>query len=153
MDIGVWVKRILIIAVIVVAWKIVIPQVGKTDLASLSSTSKAGGDNSCVRGAERASETWGSGLRQFMNPPHDVSAWTSFRSNVDSQIDAASSGCSCEASSCATARSAMRDLRGLVSDFDAAIRSGSPLPGDVVQRQETIDNRISTAADLVREGK
>lgn len=153
MDLGVWVKRILIIAVVVVAWKIVVPYFQNSELSSLSSTSKTGGDNSCVRSAERASETWGGGLRQFMNPPHDLTAWASFRSNVDGQIDAANSACGCDASSCEMVRSSMRDLRGLVADFDSAIRSGSSLPGDVVQRQEAIDTRIESAADLVRSGK
>jgi hypothetical protein len=150
----VWIKRILIVAVIVIAWKVVLPRFQKADLGSLSSTTKtSGADNSCVRAAEQASETWGSGLRQFMNPPYDLDAWSSFRGRVDAKIDAANSACSCSAASCDAVKSAMRDLRSLVSDFDSAIRSGGSLPGDVVQRQEAIDNQITSAGDLVRSGK
>jgi hypothetical protein len=35
---------------------------------------KRSGNDSCVRGAERASEKWGNGLRQFVNPPYDLNA-------------------------------------------------------------------------------
>ena len=47
----------------------------------------------------------------------------------------------------------MSDLRGLVSDFDTAIRSGSSPGQDAVQRQEQIDRQIDDARELVRAGK
>jgi hypothetical protein len=50
-------------------------------------------------------------------------------------------------------RELMRDLRALMNDMDAAIRSGTPPPSDVVQRQEMIDNQISGVSDRVKEGK
>ena len=149
----VWIKRILIVAVVVVAWKMVLPRFQNANLGSLTSTTKTGGDDSCVRAAEQASETWGSGLRQFVNPPYDLDAWSSFRGRVDAKIDTANSACNCPAASCDAAKGAMRDLRALAGDLDSAIRSGGSLPGDVVQRQEAIDNQITNAGDLARSGK
>jgi hypothetical protein len=47
----------------------------------------------------------------------------------------------------------MSDLRGLVSELDTAIRNGSSPPDNAVQRQESIDTTIETAAALARGGK
>jgi len=47
----------------------------------------------------------------------------------------------------------MSDLRSLVSEMDSSLRSGSPPPSDLVQRQEAIDTKIEAAAALARSGK
>jgi hypothetical protein len=51
------------------------------------------------------------------------------------------------------ARDAMRDLQSLVTNLDNSITSGSAPPDDAVQRQEAIDTKIETAAELARGGK
>jgi len=110
-------------------------------------------DDSCVDAAERASEVWGSGLRAFINPPYEMAAWESFRSRTQEAIESAEQRCTCGESSCAASRGAMGGLRALVADMDGSIRTGSPPPADVVQRQEAIDNGLTSARELVREGK
>ena len=47
----------------------------------------------------------------------------------------------------------MRDLRSLVAEMDSSLRGGLPPPSDLVQRQEAIDNAISSAHDLAQQGK
>jgi len=155
MDFGKILKSVVAIVIVFAIWKYVVPWAKQEFGAKSESSTEAssGGDGSCVRAAERASEAWGSGLRQFVNPPYDANAWSSFRSDVDAKISAAESDCSCEDDSCTKARSAMNDLRSLVSDVDGAIRGGASFPGDAVQRQESIDNQINEAGDLVRSGK
>ncbi len=154
MDTGRIVKLAVAVVILFVAWKYVLPRVkqqhggGATQATAIPSSS--GG--SCVQSALQASETWGSGLRQFVNPPYDVNAWTSLQSSVTMRITAAESDCSCASDSCGKARDAMRDLRALVNDFDSTVRNGSD-PSEFVQRQEAIDNRINEAADLARDGK
>ncbi len=153
MDFGRLLKWIAIIAVIVIVWKVVLPKLNGKSSDGATSKSSSAPDNNCVKRAEAASEKWGSGLGRFANPPYDTSAWSSFRGEVDSRIDAATADCSCSAESCQKATSAMRDLHGLVSEMDGAIRNGTSMPDDAVQRQERIDNQINEAADLVRAGK
>jgi hypothetical protein len=154
MDLGRLVKWIAVIAVIVIVWKVVLPKLnGEHSDRTSSKSSRSAPDNNCVRRAEAASEKWGSGLGRFANPPYDMSAWSTFRGEVDAKIDGATADCSCSEESCQKATGAMRDLRGLVSEMDAAIRNGSSVPDDAVQRQERIDNQINEAADLVRAGK
>lgn len=155
MDLGRILKWVVVAAVLFVAWKVIMPWVAKEVGGAKSRVAGGvrGGDNTCVQSAEEASEAWGRGLSQFVNPPYDMSAWATFRGDVDSKISAAESRCGCVEASCDKTREAMRELRTLVSDLDVAIRtSGSP-PGDVVHRQESIDSRISEAAELVRAGK
>jgi hypothetical protein len=155
MDVGRLVKWIVVIAVVFAIWKYAIPYLKEHSGSSggtTTSSSGGGGDHSCVSAAERASETWGSGLRQFINPPYDMGSWSSFRSDVDSKISIAEGACTCAAESCAKTRNAMRDLRGLVSEMDAAIRNGSSPPSDAVTRQESIDNQITEAGELARSG-
>lgn len=155
MDFGRLLKWIVIVAVVFLAWKTLVPWM-KRQSSGGSSTSRTSvgaiGDDSCVGLAERASEKWGSGLAQFVNPPYDLAAWGNFRSDVDAQIARAESKCSCAAESCTKVRGAMGELRSLVSDMDSAIRNGSS-PGGIVQRQEMIDNRINEARDLQAAGK
>jgi hypothetical protein len=146
------VKLAFVAALVFVGLKYVVPMVKKQAGSRAVEATVAGGGSSCVRSAERASEAWGSGLRQFVNPPYDQNAWSSFRGNVESRIGAAESDCGCAAASCEKARSAMRDLRSLVSDLDSTIRNGSDA-SDFVQRQEAIDNRINEASELARAGK
>lgn len=155
MDAARFVKGIVAVVVVFAIWKYGIPYLKEHSGSSTTTSTISGGgsDHSCVRAAERASETWGSGLRQFVNPPYDMGSWSSFRSDVDSKVSIAEGACTCSAESCAKTRDAMRDLRGLVSEMDTAIRNGSSPPADAVTRQESIDNRINEAGELVRAGR
>lgn len=152
MDVGRVVKVIVLIALLYVAWKYGLPWLQRQQSGG-GTTTHATAQSGCPAAAARASETWGSGLHQFVNPPYDISAWSSFHDSVESKISAAESECSCSDDSCAKARAAMHDLRSLLSDLDSAIRNGSPPPSDLVPRQETIDRQIDEAADLTRHGK
>jgi len=150
------VKLIVVVVILFAIWKFGVPWFKEhftTGSSSSSSTEGASGDNTCVSEAQRASEAWGSGIGRFGNPPVDQSAWAEFKDGVESKISAAESHCDCSDESCEKVRSAMRELRGVVSDFDAAVHNNSGPPGDVVQRQESIDNQLDQAAELVRAGK
>lgn len=143
-------KLIIAVAILFFVWKLAGPMIKeKTRLTKTVGAS----DSGCVSSAQRASNAWGDGLGRFVNPPYDLDSWTGFKGSVESKISNAESECSCAAESCQRVRTAMRDLRGLVGDLDNAIRSGSPPPGDAVQRQEAIDNTIDEAQALVRAGK
>ena len=151
MDFSRLVRWIVIVGLIVFAWKVAVPWV--KEKSGGSGAAVAQGDTSCAGAAERASETWGSGLGRFVNPPYDAAAWSSFQNDVESSISSAESSCSCSAKSCVTTREAMRELRGLVSEMGTALRAGSSPPSDVVQRQEAIDNKIANARALVQSGQ
>jgi len=151
MDLGRIVKWLVIVGLVLFAWKVAVPWV--KEKGGSSGQVAAQGDGSCVGAAERASEAWGSGLGRFANPPYDAEAWSRFQRDVESSIAAAESACSCPAKSCATTREAMRDLRGLVSGMGSALRAGSSPPSDAVQRQEAIDNKIANARALLQSGQ
>ena len=151
MDANRLIKWIVILGIIFFGWKYAIPWVKKQ--LQGHTTAAATGDSSCITAAQRASETWGSGLHSFVNPPYDLGAWSSFRTTVETKIAFAEAACKDSSQSCEEARSAMKDLRALVAELDAAITSGSPPPDDAVQRQEAIDAKIEAAASLARSGK
>jgi hypothetical protein len=151
MDMNRLVKWIAVIVVAVLAWKYAVPWAKQQMHGSRASVSSAG--TSCPAAAQHASEVWGSGLHRFANPPYDLAAWSGFRSDVDTQIATAEKECRCTQESCETARTAMSDLRSLVSEFDTAIRNGSPPPDSAVQRQEAIDAKIEAAAQSASAGK
>src|SRR5215212_10266509 len=142
MDFGRIVKLLVLVAVVFVAWKYVVPMVKSAGSRGNTGTGRtvSSGSGACVQSAGRASEEWGSGLRQFANPPYDSMAWSTFRGRVESKIGAAERDCGCSGASCEKARDAMHDLRGLVSDFESTISKGSDA-SDFVQRQESIDNK------------
>lgn len=146
------VKLLIAIAILALIWKIGIPK-WKAMRGQSATSSVASADTSCVSAAETASEVWGSGLRNFINPPYDMAAWDEFRSRTGDAISAAERKCSCNQDSCTTAKSALSELRSLVNEMDSSIRSSGPPPAGVVQRQEQIDNAISSARELVRQGK
>ncbi|MGH9422715.1 MAG: hypothetical protein ACRD3J_22265 [Thermoanaerobaculia bacterium] len=150
MDANRLVKWLGVILIVFFAWKYAIPWAKKQIQGKTAETVTA--SNSCTSAAQRASEVWGSGLNHFVNPPYDLGAWSSFRSDVDAKISSAESECRASSQSCDSARSAMSDLRSLVSEFDSAIRNGSPPPDNAVQRQEAIDTKIETAVTLARAG-
>lgn len=142
----------MVVAIAVLVWKKGIPWWKEHHPGGGASSSSSPAE-SCVSAAEAASESWGSGLARYVNPPYDLGAWDGFRSGVEQRIQSANNKCSCMADSCTTARMAMSDLRGLVNELDGAIRAGSPPPSDAVQRQEAIDNAINSARSLATEGK
>lgn len=150
MDANRLVKWVIIIVLVIFAWKYAIPWAKQQIQGHSASTVTA--SNSCTTAAQKASETWGSGLSHFVNPPYDLAAWSSFQSDVESKISSAESECRAASQSCETARSAMTDLRGLVSEMDSAIRNGSSPPDNAVQRQEAIDTKIEAAVALARAG-
>ena len=144
-------KLIVAVAVLAFLWKQVLPKLqSKT---SASSSSSATVDDSCVAAAADAAETWGNGIGKFTNPGADMAAWNDFRSNVESRARSAEGKCLCAAESCTTAKAALNDLRSLANEMDQSLRSGSPPPSDLVQRQESIDNGINSARELVKQGK
>lgn len=146
------VKLLVAIAVIVFIIKVGLPW-WKEKRGEVTTPGTTSAEISCVDGAERASETWGSGLSAFVNPPYDPAAWDQFRSRTENAISAAERKCSCNAESCTTVKSALSELRSLVSDMDNTVSTSGPPPNGIVQRQEQIDNAITSARDLVRQGK
>lgn len=152
MDISRIVKWVLVLAVVFVGWKFWSQQKMSSGGGS---TSASGGsaDRPCVAQAERASDAWGSGIGRFANPPYDIDAWSSFKSDVDRKITGAESACSDSSESSLKVRDAMHDLRALVNDCDSSIRSGAPPSGDIVQRQGQVDAQLDAARELVKSGK
>lgn len=136
------VKLAVVVIVAVVIWKKGIPWWEAHRGGAAKSTASSAGD-SCVELAEKASETWGSGLSRFVNPPYDLDAWGTFHSRTEAAIARAESQCNCAQESCTKVRQAMSDLRALASEMDNSIRAGTPPPDGMVQRQEQIDNTIS----------
>lgn len=151
MDTNRLLKWIAVIVLAIVAWKYGLPWAKQRLQGSAAATSSP--ESSCTSTAQHASEIWGSGLHRFANPPYDMAAWSEFRGSVESEIAKAQTECRCSQQSCETVRGAMSDLRTLVSEFDTAIRNGSPPPDNAVQRQESIDATLETAAALARGGK
>ncbi|MEA2325281.1 MAG: hypothetical protein QOE68_240 [Thermoanaerobaculia bacterium] len=151
MDANRLIKWVIVIALVIFAWKYAVPW-AKKQIQGRSAPAAAA-DNACTTAAQRASETWGSGLHRFVNPPYDLGEWARFRDDVEAKIAIANAACRESSQSCDMARDAMRDLRTLVANLDNAITSGSPPPDDAVQRQEAIDTKIETAAELARSGK
>jgi hypothetical protein len=147
-----FVKVAVVVVIAVLIWKKGVPW-WKEHHPGSAATSTSSADEGCVSAAESASETWGSGLGRFANPPYDLGAWDQFRSNVEQRIRSAEGKCSCGNESCLKTKAAMNDLRSLVGELDGSIRAGSPPPSDAVQRQEAIDNAINSARDLARQGR
>ena len=144
-------KGFIAAVVLVLLWKFGVPWWKEHMGSSTQSTAKSS-DNSCVAAAQTASERWGSGVTRF-NPPYDVSAWETFRSDVDDRIRTAERKCSCALESCTKTRQALSELRSLLSETDSMVRGNSEPPAGLVQRQEQIDETINAARELVLQGK
>jgi hypothetical protein len=152
MDSSKLVKWVIILVIVFAGWKYGLPWIqSKTSRSSSSGTAST--DNTCISIAGRASETWGSAIGKFVNPPYDMDAWSSLSASVNSSIVATSTACGCPEESCQKVQGAMRDLKTLVSDMDSAIRSGQSPGSDIVQRQSAIDDQLDAARELVRAGK
>lgn len=118
-----------------------------TDAAASAGTSAA---RACTSDASLAADAWGSGVGKFANPPYDTAAWDEFRNRIETQARRAEEKCLCAEPGCSTAKGAMSDLRNLLAEMDQSLRSGSPPPSDLVQRQEAIDNAVNTARDQAK---
>ena len=152
MDLGRLLKWIVILALVVFAWKVVWPWVQKESGGVGGKHGASATDSACVKAAERASLGWGDGLSRFVNPPYDLSAWDSHRDRTYERISSAQSACNCEKESCRKAKEAMNDLRAIVSDMDGAIRNGGPPPDGLVQKQESVDSMIDDAREEAAKG-
>jgi hypothetical protein len=151
MDANRLIKWVVIIALAAFAWIYALPWAKKQIQGHAAPAAVA--DSTCITAAQHASETWGSGLHRFVNPPYDLGEWGRFRTDIETQIAAANAACRESSQSCDMARDAMRDLQSLVANLDNSITSGSAPPDDAVQRQEAIDTKIEVAAQLARGGK
>lgn len=139
----------IVIAIIVLVWTKALPW-WKEHHSSSSAAQSDSPAKICTAAASAAGDTWGSGVGRFANPPLDAAAWDEFRSRVDREARRAQERCLCADPACSTAKNAMADLRGLVSEMDSALRGGLPPPSDLVQRQEAIDNAINSARDAAK---
>jgi hypothetical protein len=147
MDLGRILKWLAVIVIAVALWKVALPKLQSSTSTSKTTASAPSGVPSCALAARQASEKWGSGVGQFVNPPYDLNEWSSFTAEVESSIREAEEECRCSATACGDVRESMHELRALVSDLDRSIRNGSSPPTDIVQRQERLDNRIEAAAN------
>ena len=147
--------KLVILAVIVFAgYKFGLPWAKEKNLLPGSGSSpRAERDAGCLELAESASGVWAGGFSRFMNPPVDPAAWGEFRSEVDGAISRAKSGCGCPEESCGKAKDAMSALGRLVSEMDAAVRTGGPPSSDVVRAQERVDTLLDEARTLTNQGK
>ena len=134
---------VIVIAFLVFKW-------WKSHQSTPTAAAGASASQECAAAAAAAGETWGSGVGRFANPPYDTAAWDDFRSRVEKQARQAQEKCLCGDAACNTAKGAMSDLRSLVNEMDSALRSGSPPPSDLVQRQEAIDNAINAARESAK---
>ncbi len=139
------IQLLIVLVLLFVAWKW-----WQKHQSAPTAAAGASASQECAAAAAAAGETWGSGVGRFANPPYDTAAWDDFRSRVEKQARQAQEKCLCGDAACNTAKSAMSDLRGLVNEMDSALRSGSPPPSDLVQRQEAIDNAINAARDQAK---
>jgi len=140
---------IVVIAIIVLVWKKALPWWNEHHGGSTTTVADSPAA-ACAAAAAAASDTWGSGVGRFANPPYDTGAWDDFRSRVEEQARRAQEKCLCAETACTTAKNAMGDLRSLVAEMDTSLRSGSPPPSDLVQRQEAIDNAVNAARDQAK---
>src|SRR4051812_6906101 len=105
MDANRLIKWVVIIAIVVFAWKVGIPWVKKKFDTHAPAAAEA--DNSCITAARQASEKWGSGLHSFVNPPYDLASWGAFRNDVETKIAFAEAACKDSSQSCVAGRDAM----------------------------------------------
>ena len=146
--------KLLIVGVIaLVIWKKGLPWWKERQSRDAATTAVTSVNETCVGNAEQASNSWNSGLREFINPPFDLASWEDFRSRTQQSIDYVEQKCTCGAASCASARQAMSELRALMFDMDGSVRSGAPPPAGIVQRQEAVDNALTEAREQLRQGQ
>ena len=107
MDVGRFVKVVVVAVIAILVWRFGISRWKESRVDSASATSSASPNSNCVKRAEAASEMWGGGLRQFVSPPYDINAWSTFRNDVDSKINNALADCGCSDASCQKASAAM----------------------------------------------
>ncbi len=105
----------------------------------------------CLPAAERASEAFSEGLRDYAEPPFDIDAWDLFMEDVQRELYSAESRCNCPRDSCQRATDALSELSGLMADFDNSLR-GDSMPLNPARRQETIDRFLKRARELDRQG-
>ncbi len=105
----------------------------------------------CVTAAEKASESFAEGLRDFSDPPIDLDAWDEFVERVRGDIYDAQDRCDCPRNSCQRATEAIDELTALMADFTNSLK-GDSLPLNPARRQETIDRFLKRAREYDRQG-
>ena len=136
------VKLLILAAVLFVIWKNVLPYITRHGATTSTSSEQTSPATNCLFEARAANDYWGSNISRFSGAI-DRQAWDEFKQNVDNHIGRAQRKCFCNDDPCSRAKSAMAELRSLAYDWDAAARSGGPVPSDTVQRQESIDNVLN----------
>ncbi len=118
----------------------------------LSRTGESVSQGLCVPAAEKASEAFGRGMRNYASPPIDIDAWDEFLDGVKGQIYRAETHCDCPRDSCQKAGEAINELNILIEEFDGSLRGDNVAPLNAARRQETIDKILKRARELDRQG-
>ena len=138
------IKLLIVIAVVFALWKYVLPNITRsgTTQTSTSDAPRTTPSENCLFEARQANDYWNSNISRFSGAL-DRQAWDDFKSGVDNRVARAERKCFCNDDACTRAKTAMSELRKLAYDWDAAARSGGPVPTDSVQRQESINNVLN----------
>ena len=136
------IKLLIVAAILFALWKNFLPYITRNGATTTSPSEQTSPATNCLFEARAANDYWGSNISRFAGSV-DRAAWDEFKQNVDSHVSRAERKCFCNDDACTRAKSAMSELRSLAYDWDAAVRSGGPVPSDSVQRKESIDNVLN----------
>jgi hypothetical protein len=143
-------KKLLLVAVILGAVAFAWQKTRQSQSVSSPEPSVSLGGATCADRAREASEQFGDGIGQFVNPPVDPAAWDIFRGTVETKIGAAEAECSCVSEACRKGREALTRMRGVLRDLQASAQSGTPFATNLASEQEAIDAAIEEAARLAQ---
>ena len=114
-----------------------------------SGASGGGEAGDCIRMVERASDHFAGILRET-TPPVDLERWRSSLAMSQGRLGQARTSCSCSGDACDLARSAIREIDGLMSSWDMSLSSNSSPPLNSARAFESIDSLLAQAKSAAR---
>jgi len=155
MDLRKLVKWLVLLLVVVIAWKEGWPHV-KTLLAAASPSSISADvageslDNRCIRLATEAAQDFGDGVSKYGRDRSDTGGWMRFAGRIQKRVESARNYCSCPSDACAKANSALVQLGSLIQRTDGMVRGSTEVTFNPATDMEEIYDKLDQARSLER---
>ncbi len=157
MDLRKLVKWLVLLLIVVVAWKEGWPRLHALLSESVHATTAAVEDEDlasrCIREAANAAQDFGDGVSKYGRNRADNSDWMRFAGRIQHRVESTRNLCDCPGEACERANSALVQLESLIQRTDGMVRGSTDVVFNPATDMEEIYDKLDQARSRLKDAR